>query len=161
MIRSIHLLAVTATTVAAAAVGTVSVAASSSVPFKVSIAGSAAFTSATTAEFNGGGTAILMGAVTNEGTIQITGQDSSCPGGVANVNTEVVTAANGDTLTLTSQDVSCPTGPGTFQGSGSWHVSGGTGRFRGATGSGRGTGSGDFNVGRFQNTFTGTFTLAH
>lgn len=161
MIRSTRLLAFMAATVAAVAIGTVSAAASSSVPFKVSIAGSAAFTSATTVEFDGSGTARLMGAVTNEGTIQITGQDSNCPGGVANVNTEVLTAANGDTLTLTSQDVSCPTGPGTFQGSGSWHVSGGTGRFQGATGSGTGTGSGDFNVGRFQNTFTGTITLAH
>jgi len=136
-------------------------AASSSLPFSVTVSGSGTWISQDSVAFDGSGTALLLGRVTNSGLIHITGADDSCPGGLANVNTEVLTAANGDTLTLTSQDVSCPSGPGTFTGSGSWWVSGGSGRFQGSSGRGTGTGSGDFNIGTITNTFRGTITLTH
>lgn len=161
MIRRRLLLAFAAAAAALLASGAPPAIASSSLPFSVTVSGSGVWTSQYTVAFSGSGDAVLMGAVTNAGTIEIIGYDSSCPGGIANINTEVFTAANGDTLYITSQDVSCPTGPGTFQGGGSWRAGGGTGRFQGATGSGFGTGSGDFNVGTITNTFTGTLTLSN
>ena len=160
MIRRRHLLAILAAAAALLGVAASPATASSSLPFKVTVSGSATWTSPSTVAFTGRGTALLMGTVTNQGSIQITGYDGSCPAGLANINTEVLTASNGDTLTLTGHDVSCPTGPGTFQGSGEWRVTGGTGRFHGATGGGTGVGSGDLNVGRITNTFTGMVTLA-
>ena len=160
MIRRLHVLALLPAAAVLLGLAATPATASSSLPFNVTVSGSATWTSPSMVAFNGTGTAILMGAVTNRGLIQITGSDGSCPAGLANVNTEVLSASNGDTLTLTSHDVSCPTGPGTFQGSGAWRVTGGTGRFRGATGAGTGTGSGDLNVGRITNTFTGMVTLA-
>jgi hypothetical protein len=161
MIRPHHLLVLAPAVVALLALSAAPAAASSSEWFTATVSGSGAFTSQNTVVFNGKGTATLMGSVTNSGSIQITGQDSSCSGGLANVNTEVLTAASGDTLTLTSQDVACPTGPGRYQGSGSWRITGGTGRFQGTTGNGSSTGSADFNVGTITNTFTGMLTLAN
>ena len=38
----------------------------------------------------------------------VTGLDSSCPGGLANINHETLTAANGDTLMLVSYDCRLP-----------------------------------------------------
>src|SRR5262245_12548384 len=81
-----------------------------SVPFKASYSGSAAFISQTTVQFKGSGNATHMGRITNLGTVNLTGPDASCDGGVANVNTELLTDEHGDTLTIVSQDVSCPTG---------------------------------------------------
>lgn len=160
MIRLRHVLFLAPSAAGVLAMGASTAAASSSLPFRLTVSGPAVFTSQYTVAFNGSGTGILMGAVINAGALQITGPDGSCPGGIANVNTELLTAADGDTLTLTSQDVSCPTGPGTFQGTGFWRIVGGTGRFEGATGTGTGTGSGDFNIGRITNTFTGSITLS-
>jgi hypothetical protein len=77
---------------------------------------------------------------------------------VANVNTETLTAADGDTLTLTSDDVACPIGPGVFHGSGNWVVTGGTGRFSGATGHGTLAGQSDFNRGVFAFRVTGAIS---
>jgi len=77
------------------------------------------------------------------------------------VNTEILTDAHGDTLTIVSQDVSCPTGPGQFNGTGAWTVSGGTGRFAGATGQGSASGGADFSAGTFTMSLNGTVQFAH
>jgi hypothetical protein len=128
-------------------------------PFQASYSGSAAMTSPTTVSFNGSGNATHMGRITNVGTIDLTGPDGSCSGGIANVNTETLTDNHGDTLTIVSQDVSCPTGSGQFQGTGQWTVTGGTGRFAGATGQGSADGGADFNAGTFTMSLDGTVTL--
>jgi hypothetical protein len=127
--------------------------------FKATFSGTAAFSSQTTTSFSGSGSATQLGHITTLGGAVITGSDSSCPGGVANVNTETFTDNDGDTLTITSQDVACPTGPGTYHGTGHWSVTGGTGRFAGAVGQGSFDGHSDFNAGTFQAAVTGALTL--
>jgi hypothetical protein len=95
--------------------------------------------------FDGTGTSTHLGRSANHGEILITGLDDSCSGGVANVNVETLTAANGDLLVLTNYDVACPIGPNLYHGTGNWIVAGGTGRFSGATGHGTFEGQADFN----------------
>lgn len=101
-----------------------------------------------------------MGRIETGGRAYISGPDSSCPGGVANLNVEMLTAANGDTLTISSQDVACPTGPGRYHGTGQWTVIGGTGRFSETTGQGSYDGSADFNAGTFVIDLTGALSGA-
>jgi len=131
------------------------------VHFRATLAGSVAMTSQTTLSFIGAGTATQMGRITNAGSIVITGSDPSCPNAIANVNTETLTTAGGDTLTIVSQDIACPTGPGTVHGTGQWHVTGGTGRFAGTTGTGVADGGADFNAGTFTMNLTGTLEMSH
>ena len=60
---------------------------------------------------------------------------------------------------LTSYNVACPTGPLVFHGTGHWVVTGGTGRFSGATGQGTDAGTGDFTQGgEFTLQLTGTIS---
>jgi len=83
----------------------------------------------------------------------------SCPGGFANKNVETLTAANGDKLMLTGpHDVGCPIRPGVVHGTGDWTVTGGTGRFAGATGQGTFDGGANFNTGTFSFQLTGTIS---
>ena len=93
-----------------------------------------------TITFSGTGISTSLGLSTNAGYAQVTGFDSSCPGGLANVNYETLTGANGDSISLTSHDVGCEVSPGVYQGTGHWVVTGGTGRFSGATGQGPSSG---------------------
>jgi hypothetical protein len=134
-------------------------AANQQVPLKATFAGSAQRTSQTTVAFSGTGNATQMGRITTDGHVDITGSDSSCQGGVANVNVETLTGANGDKLTISSQDVACPTGPGQYHGTGKWTVTGGTGKFSDATGQGSFDGHSDFNAGTFTTTLTGALDL--
>jgi hypothetical protein len=129
------------------------------VPFGAILTGRAAMTSQTTASFIGHGIATSVGPVTNTGSIVFTGSDPSCPNSVTNVNTETLTNIAGDTLTIVSVDVACPTGPGTFHGTGQWHVDHGTGRFAGVTGTGTADGGADFIAGTFTMNLVGTITM--
>jgi hypothetical protein len=129
--------------------------------FKAMLSGTAMFASQTTVLFSGSGSATRMGQITNDGSIVITGSDSSCSGGVANTNTEKLTDNDGDTLTTTSRDVACPIGPGQFHGTGQWTVTGGTGRFSGASGHGTTDGYSDFGAGTFTITLTGVLVIPH
>ena len=147
------------------AMGTIGIGANSAsaaghqVPFQASYSGTAAFTSATTALFTGTGIASHLGRSTNVNHITVTGPATSCSGGFANVNRETLTAANGDKLELTGlHDVGCPTRPGVVHGTGDWTVTGGTGRFAGATGQGTFVGGADFNKGTFSFQLTGTIS---
>jgi hypothetical protein len=116
-------------------------------------------TGQTTISFDGSGVATYMGHVTNLGAVVFTGPGSSCPGGIANVNTEVLTDNHGDTLTISSLDVGCPIGPNQFRGTGRWTVTGGTGRYDGATGKGSAVGQADLTAGWFVMTLTGEVAL--
>ena len=134
-------------------------AADTQVPFHASYSGTAAFTSETTALFTGTGTASHLARSTNENHITVSGP-ASCPGGFANINVETLTAANGDTLVLTGpHDQGCPTRPNAVHGTGHWIVTGGTGRFAGATGQGTFDGVADFNHGTFSFRLTGTISV--
>jgi len=141
-------------------VNSASAAAGHQVPFRASYSGTAAFTSATTALFTGTGIASHLGRSTNVNHITVSGQ-GGCPGGggFANINVETLTAANGDTLVLTGDhDQACPTGLNAVHGTGHWIVTGGTGRFAGATGQGTFDGGADFNQGTFSFQLTGTIS---
>ena len=155
-----HTLAVMLITIATIGIGVNSAsAADTQVPFHASYSGTAAFTSATTALFTGTGIASHLGRSTNVNHITVTGPATSCPGGFANINVEMLTAANGDTLVLTGpHDQGCPTRPGVVHGTGDWTVTGGTGRFAGATGQGTFVGGADFNRGTFSFQLTGTIS---
>jgi hypothetical protein len=134
-------------------------AAGSQVAFAGAYAGTLAFTSSTTAALSGTGTATYLGLSTNQGTVTLTGPASSCSGGLAAVNNETLSATNGDALMLTIHDVSCPISPGVYHGTGTWVVTGGTGRFSGATGQGQFDGHGDFNHDVFAFLLTGTISV--
>ena len=144
------------------ALGTLGLSASSAsaagvpVPFNASLTGRSDVTGPTTFSWAGTGWATDMGSVTNRGTVVLTGVDLSCLGGLRTVNVETLTATSGDTLTITSHDVGCPAGLVRYHGTGHWTVTGGTGRFRGATGGGSADGGLDFVAGTFTMTLTGT-----
>jgi len=150
-----------AAAVTLAAAGSAS-AATPPLPFAAVFAGTAAITSPYTTEFHGLGAASLLGAVTTLGEVQITGiTNDVCVGGVANINVETLTAINGDQLVVTSNDVACPVASNRYHGTGAWTVTGGTGRYAGARGSGTFDGVSDFNQGVFSITLSGSVTLAH
>src|SRR5262245_35734797 len=98
------------------AMGATAGATSAATPIKAEATGTIGFTDATMTAlaWSGSGMATQMGPVTITGGVAITGPGDTCPGGLANVNTFTMTAANGDTLTLSSVDVACPTGPYQF-----------------------------------------------
>lgn len=86
-------------------------------------------TGATTFGFGpGNGTSNEMGP-TADGNAVITRPSLTCLAGLVNTNVETLTAADGS-LTLTSHDLGCIAGPGTFHGTGTWTVTGGTGGHR-------------------------------
>jgi hypothetical protein len=136
-------------------------------PWRATFSGAAAFTSPTTTLFVGKGNASYMGRIRSDGHVCLPSPTCAplaavtCPGGIPNVNVEVLTEVNlfgqpaDDTLTLVSQDVACPTGPDQFHGMGHWTVSGGTGRFRYAIGQGTFDGHVDFNAGTYSMTLVG------
>ena len=136
-------------------------AAGKQVPFSGFYSGTISIASDGTPIFNGTGVATHLGKGTNEGHVMFTGASASCVGGIPNDNYETLTAANGDSLTLVSHDVACPipNRDGWYHGTGHWQVTGGTGRFSGATG--EGTVDGFAHIvpgGRFEIQFTGTIS---
>jgi hypothetical protein len=163
MKRNYRLLAVALMAATALLLGTnIASAAGKQGSFKANFAGTASFDPGTnTATFVGGGVATRMGRIATQGHADITGPDNSCTDGIANINTETLTDSDGETLTITSQDVACPTNPEhtKYHGTGHWTVTGGTGRFDGATGQGSLDGSLDFGAGTFTVTLTGTLVL--
>jgi len=162
MTRKRHMLVVMLIAMGTIGIGanSASAAAGHQVPFRASYSGTATFNSAAgTALFTGTGTASHLGRSTNVNNITVLGPDTSCPGGFANKNVETLTAANGDMLMLTGpHDVGCPTRPGVVHGTGDWTVTGGTGRFAGATGQGTFVGGANFNKGTFSFQLTGTIS---
>jgi hypothetical protein len=126
------------------------------VPFQGSWWGAAGFTSSSTVGFNGSGNATQLGLSTNQGTATTSSVANGC---AYNENIETLTAANGDTLQITSEDVACPVGPGVYHGHGGYFISGGTGRFANAAGTGTLDGQLDLNTSRFNFTLIGTISM--
>jgi len=111
---------------------------------------------------SGTGKASRLGNSTNKGYVAVTGPATSCPDtGFAVENDEILTSVqSGDQIMITVRDESCPIAPGraVFHGSGAYVVTGGTGRFVGATGQGTFDGTGDFEQGLFSFTLNGTIS---
>ena len=135
--------------------------AESDMPFTARLSGTATFTSPTSVEFDGTGTATHLGLFTNDGLAILEPPTGGCPNGaqgIPNVHTETLIAANDDALVVRMVNLACPTGPASFHGTGHWTVLGGTGRFAGATGAGTNAGNADFATNTFELTLSGTLS---
>jgi hypothetical protein len=134
--------------------------ASTSVPFNGHGTGTFTDTSPTTVLITGTGYYEHLGFTTLTFRSTITGA-ADC-GGFTAVEQDTYTGANGDSLFLTVHDTICPTTtPNAFQLNGSFTVTGGTGRFADASGSGTAHASVTFTSatsGTFSGTQTGTIT---
>jgi hypothetical protein len=135
--------------------------ASENLPFRLGDEGTITFTSPTTATTTGTGNATHLGRITSDGRLAIVGQ-ASCIGNEVGFSVEMpdtFTAANGDKLTTTITMQLCPIAPGIYHGVGTYVVTGGTGRFAGATGSGVFDGTGNFNTGTIICALSGTISM--
>jgi hypothetical protein len=134
--------------------------ASQSLPFRLGDEGTIAFSSVTTATTAGTGTAIQLGTFTSAGTLTVVGQPS-CGNelGFAAQMEDTFTAANGDKLTTAITMQLCPIAPGIYHGVGTYVVTGGTGRFATASGSGVFDGTGNFGSGTIICALNGTILL--
>lgn len=138
-----------------------SAAARSNLPFSASFSGSVTPPNGPPpVALSGTGKASFLGRSTNSGSISVTGSAGACPDtGFAVENDEVLTSTDdGDQITIAIHDEVCPISPGIFRGQGTYVVTGGTGRFAGASGQGACDGTGDFVHGLFSFTLTGTIS---
>lgn len=122
-------------------------------PFNGSFSGNFTLTTPTTATITGAGHLAHLGKTSIAAAATDTGP-AECHGGFVANEQESYTAANGDKVFSSSNDVGCPTSPNTFHITGSWTITGGTGRFEHASG------TGSINVDGVQTSSTsGTFSL--
>ena len=120
----------------------------------------------TGAHCNGSGNISHLGLVSTEcdAVFLDYGPMDECAGtgtgwGIPNLNTAVMTAANGDQLVLVLDDLACEISIATeYQATGQWYVDGtrSTGRFAGATGTGLMVGRVNFATGIFACDIAGT-----
>ena len=132
----------------------VTVSASSTVPFRAVFAGSAEFTGPSTGRYDGTGVSTRGGSSVVGGDIDVTGAPS-CANGFTAHHQDVLTAANGDQIYLLIIEDACPVAPNVFHCVGTYSVTGGTGRFAGASGEGVFDGLVDFGSRQFTATYTG------
>ena len=133
--------------------------ASQNLPFRLGDEGTITFTGPSTATTAGTGNANQMGRIKSAGSLTIVGE-ASCGNevGFAVEMQDTFTAANGDTLMTAITMQLCPIAPGIYHGVGTYVVTGGTGRFAGATGSGVFDGTGNFNTGTIICALNGTIS---
>ncbi|MDH4074740.1 MAG: hypothetical protein OEW29_02300 [Acidimicrobiia bacterium] len=124
--------------------------------FTATVAGSVTATGPGTFSLSGAGVASVIGAAQYSGTVVVTSvaQDGS----LTDTLTETYTAPNGDTLTIECRQSAVPIDSGVLMGTDSWTVTGGTGRFAHASGSGTGT-TYVYNLQTFVKKSTGSITL--
>lgn len=139
--------------------------AATQVPFEAQFSGSMHLSNSPTGfpvNVSGTGSASYLGRSTNSAHVtQINEPNSNCPTtGFVVLNHGVLTSSqdNDDQIDVTIIDHPCPVGPGLYSGSDSYVVTGGSGRFAGASGQGTFTGTGNFNNLTFTYTFSGTIT---
>ncbi len=137
--------------------------AASPVPFQATIAET--FTAAPCAPvpslcvtIMGSGHATHLGQVHELAAVYSDLASQASPGCFTETRTTILTAANGDQLTLVSTGHHCVTSPTTETAVDSYVVAGGTGRFRGATGSGTNTATIDLASGTASVTFSGVLS---
>jgi hypothetical protein len=135
-------------------------AASNTVPFKSSVAGTASVSGTmkgSSITLAGAGSASHLGNLSYKAIGVITGTDH-VTGVITDTLTETLIAANGDALTILCHQVATPISPGVYHGVDNWTVTGGTGRFSGATGSGKGDTNADLIAGTFTKAENGTIS---
>ena len=108
--------------------------ASHAVPFNGRMSGSGIATSQTSNAITATVHLEHLGKSELVGTTTVTGL-SAC-GGFVGVETDIITAANGDEVFISGTGVSCPASPTVFQDTVNFSITGGTGRFADASGSG-------------------------
>jgi hypothetical protein len=146
----------------ALALSAITASASENLPFRLGDEGTITFTSQSTATTAGTGNAIQLGNIMSDGSFTIVGQ-TSCNGDVGFLveMQDTFTAANRDQVTTMITMQLCPIAPRIYHGVGTYVVTGGTGRFAGATGSGVFDGTGNFNTGTIICALTGTISINH
>ena len=134
--------------------------ASNNLPFRLGDEGTITF-NGNTATTAGTGNATHLGRITSEGNLLIVGQPSCTNNelGFSVQMQDAFTAANGDRLTTAITMQLCPIAPGIYHGVGTYVVTGGTGRFANATGSGMFDGTGNFNTGTIICALNGTISI--
>ena len=137
--------------------------ASENLPFQLGDEGTITFTSPSTATTAGTGNATHLGRITSHGNLTIVGE-ASCIDNEVGFSAEMqdtFTAANGEIVTTAITMQLCPIAPGIYHGVGTYIVTGGTGRFANATGSGVFDGTGNFNTGTIICALNGTISIHH
>ena len=118
----------------------------------------------TSAIYSGTGTAAQLGVSLMEGAISIVGP-APCPNGFAATHSDTLTASDGSRVSMTISETSCPrpADPSTYDCTGTYTITGGTGRFKSATGSGNWAGSVAFSPdgsATFTTSYSGTLLKA-
>jgi hypothetical protein len=137
--------------------------ASQNLPFRVGDEGTITFTSPSTAKTTGTGHATHLGRIRSDGNLTIVAE-VTCPDNEVGFSVEMqdtFTAANGDKLTTAITMQLCPIAPRIYHSVGTYVVTGGTGRFANATGSGVFDGTGNFNTGTIICALNGTISYRH
>jgi hypothetical protein len=106
----------------------------------------------------GSGEATYLGTIQDSTSITVDLTSNPAPGCHTQTLDTTFTAANGDQLTLHGTGVSCATGPTTVTVVDAFVVSGGTGRFSGASGSVTDTGTANLVTSTAVATFDGTIS---
>jgi hypothetical protein len=134
--------------------------ASQNLPFRLGDEGTITFTSPSTATTAGTGNATHMGRIASDGSLTIVGE-ASCDNevGFAVEMQDTFTGANGDKVMVAITMQLCPIAPGIYHGVGTYVMTGGTGRFANATGSGVFDGTGNFNTGTIICALRGTISM--
>jgi hypothetical protein len=119
--------------------------AASQVPFAAAYGGRFSWIDSSHVQLSGIGVASYLGVSTNSGTVTMLGP-ATCAGGFKIHDSESLTATTGgDQITFTVDDEACPTStPNLYHQHGTYVVTGGTGHFAGATGTGTFDCYGDF-----------------
>ena len=148
----------------ALALSAMTASASENLPFRLGDEGTITFTSPSVpAPTAGTGNATHLGNITSNGILTVVGE-ASCIGNEVGFSAEMqdtFTAANGDKVTTEITMQLCPIAPGIYHGVGTYVVTGGTGRFAGATGSGVFDGTGNFSTGTIICALNGTISINH
>ena len=134
---------------------------SAQVPFRATITGVGGFSGPSSVSFVGSGTAWHLGAITDDGAATDFTPATDCPqGGINDLHAETFTASDGSTLSVLGQDVTCWLSHTLLHcTSCPWFVTGGTGRFAEARGTGDLDGYLDLTTGTFFGTYTGTISF--
>jgi len=133
--------------------------AASQLPFKGNFAGSFTFVDPSHLALSGQGTASFLGQATSSGHIAFLGP-ATCDGGFAVQDSETLTSTDdGDQIIFSVNSQACPTAtPGIYEIKTPYMVTGGTGRYAGATGQGTADCFGNFNNNTFHFTMQGTIS---
>jgi hypothetical protein len=135
------------------------VAARKNVPLRLMDGGMFIFSSPTSAKLVGSGHATHMGKIVSGGQFKkVDPLDSGCANGFKGEINGTATAPNGDTLTYFLSAQFCPDASGVFNGVGTYQITGGTGKFAQATGSGQFIGLADFGAATYDCLLSGTIS---